>query len=80
MENYAQGMAASRRDATDAVTEVDPVNAARPLDWPLVHREYYGVSLREWHYHWARLHAGALFGHDKFSAREIFPGRGQEDR
>ena len=47
MENYAQGMAASGPDATDAVTEVDPVDAARPLDWPLVHREYYGVPLRE---------------------------------
>ncbi len=80
MENYAQGVAASRPDATYTVTEVDPVDAALSLDWPLLHREYYGIPLHERHYHWARLHAGALFGHDKFSATEIFAGRGQQDR
>lgn len=47
VEDDAQRMTVARPDATDAVSEIDPVHPAGPLHWPMMHGKDHGVSLPE---------------------------------
>src|SRR5687767_13470931 len=80
MEDDAQRVAMSGPNAAHAVPEIYPVDAARTLHRTVMDGEHHRVTLAKRHDCRPGLHAWTLFGHDEFSASEVAPRLGQQDR
>src|SRR5579863_8274735 len=79
VEDDAERVTAAGAHAADAVAQIDPVDASRALDRPVVNGEQNRVALREGNHLHATLHARALLGQDEFAAGKIPVRGGEED-
>jgi hypothetical protein len=66
--------------ATDAVTEIHPVNALRTLHGAVVYGEHYCIALPQRNNLWSGLHARALLGEHELAATEVLAGFGKQNR
>jgi hypothetical protein len=80
MEDDADRVAHAGANAADAVTKIDAIRAARPLDWPFPDRKDHGISLTQRHHLDAALHAWPLLRHAEFSTSEVLLGLGEQNR
>src|ERR1700682_640552 len=77
VKDHANGMAMAGTDLADAMTQVNPIEPARPLHWSKMHGKSHGIALGERHHFGARLHPRPLLGQHEFAAGEI-PARFRE--
>jgi hypothetical protein len=71
VENDAGCVALPRAQAANAVPQVDPVGAPRPLNRAMVHGKRYSIPLAQGYYLRSRLHPRTLFREHKLAAGEI---------
>ena len=80
MKDDPQRMTMARAQSAHTVPHVNAIATALAPHRTMVYRESYGITLTKRNDLWPRLHARTLFGKYKFSAREIGPRLGQQDR
>ena len=80
MKDDAHRMTDAGSHATDAVSQIDAIRAARTLHGTMTDREDNGVALLEWHDFGTRLHARTLFGQHELAAGEVAARLRQQNR
>jgi hypothetical protein len=73
VEDDAERVAMTGAHPADAMSQIDPVHAARSLHGAVVDREHYRVALAKRHDLRPRLHAWTLLGENEFATRKVAP-------
>ena len=73
-------MTVTGADLADAMAQINPVEAARPLYRPVMHSKSHRIALPERHHFGPRLHSRPLLGQHEFATGEIAARFRQQDR
>jgi len=61
------------------MTQINPIESARPLHRPVMHSKSHGIALVQRYHFGPRLHAWPLLGQHEFAAGEVLARLRQQD-
>ncbi len=79
MKNNPNGITLPRPYPADAMAQVHPIRATRPLHGPVVNGKDNRVALTKWHHHRSTLHSRTLFSHNKLAPGKVSAGVRQQN-